>query len=284
MATFQIGRFNLTTLEFGQFRLDGGAMFGVVPRVLWERFHPPDESNRIEMALRCLLVEGDGRRILVDTGFGPDRSSKLREIYAFTGTDDYLDRGLAEVGLACSDISDVFLTHLHFDHCGGSSINKQSYPQPAFPNARYHLQRRQLEHARSRLERDRASYFPEDYEPLMTAGVVELHDGEFELLPGLDAIICNGHTPGMQLLRVRNGGQTAIYAADLIPLSSQFPLPWIMAYDLYPVTTLREKRRILKRAAREKWLFIFEHDPLWVSGKVRQSERGFSLESGKVGK
>jgi glyoxylase-like metal-dependent hydrolase (beta-lactamase superfamily II) len=277
LATLEIGPFKLTTLEFGRFKLDGGAMFGVVPRILWARHHPPDDDNRIEMALRCLLVEGMGRRILVDTGFGPERSQRFREIYAFTGSDDYLDKGLADLNLSRDDITDVFLTHLHFDHCGGSSIRRGSSPSPAFPNARYHYQIKQIEHARERFERDKASYFPDDFEPPIQAGLAEIHDGPFTLLPGIDTIICNGHTPAMQLLRVRESSQTAVYAADLIPLASQFPLPWIMAYDLYPVTTLEEKRIILTEAAAAGWTFIFEHDPLYVTGKVAQTERGFSL-------
>lgn len=277
MAVFQTSRFKLTTLEFGSFKLDGGAMFGVIPRILWGRFHPPDEFNRIDMALRCLLVETDNRKILVDTGFGQGRAAKFKEIYAFDGVENYLEQGLNEVNLSPEDITDVFLTHLHFDHGGGSTIHKKSQPEPAFPKARYHLQKLQLEHARIRLERDKASYFPEDFEPLIEAGVAEIHDGEFTLAPGIDTIICNGHTPAMQLLRIRDDGLTFVYAADLIPLSSQFPLPWIMSYDLYPVTTLEEKRRLLSEGARENWTFIFEHDPKVISGKVVQSERGFAL-------
>lgn len=278
MATLTIGDYRLTTLEFGQFKLDGGAMFGVVPRVLWSRFHPPDENNQIEMALRCLLVEGNGRRILVDTGFGLERSQRFKEMYAFTGSENYLKDGLASVGLTYEDISDVFLTHLHFDHCGGSSLLDNGVRRPAFPKARYHYQLKQLEHARERFERDKASYFPDDFEPPIEAGLAEIHDGPFELMPGIDTVICNGHTPSMQLLRVRGDGQTALYAADLIPLSSQFPLPWIMAYDLYPVRTLEEKKRLLPEAAREGWTFIFEHDANIPMGQVVQTERGFALK------
>ncbi len=277
MASFEVGRFKLTTLEFGRFRLDGGAMFGVIPRVLWGRFHPPDENNRIEMALRCLLIETDGHRILVDTGFGSERTERFRSLYDFTGGDDYMEKGLAEIGIGAEDITDVFLSHLHFDHCGGTTVRKSSSPIPIFPKARHHYQLRQLEHARSRLERDKASYFVEDFEPPIQAGLAEIHDGPWELLPGIDTLIVNGHTPAMQLLRVRDNNQTVIFAADLIPLASQFPLPWIMAYDLYPVTTLEEKRKILPEAARDGWLFIFEHDIQHVSGRVVQNEKGFSL-------
>jgi len=278
LVTFEVGDYKLTTLEFGRFKLDGGAMFGVVPRVLWARFHPPDENNQIDMALRCLLIEGGGKRILVDAGFGPHRTERFRQMYAFTGSDDYLDRGLEAVSRRREDITDVFLTHLHFDHCGGASMLVDGKRRPSFPNAQYHYQRDQLEHARKRFERDKASYFADDFEPPLNTGQGIIHDGPFNLTPDIDALICNGHTPGMQLPRIRGGGRTVVYAADLIPLSSQFPLPWIMSYDLYPVQTLEEKRIILTEAAREEWLFIFEHDPIVTSGQVVMSERGFALK------
>ncbi len=279
MAIFQTSRFKITTLDFGTFKLDGGAMFGVVPRTLWARHHPPDELNRIDMALRCLLIETGDRVILVDTGFGEGRPERFREMYAFTGSEDYIDGGLREVGLKRGDITDVFLTHLHFDHVGGATIKNQTTPEPGFPSARYHLQQKQLEQARSRLERDKASYFKEDFEPLLEKGVLELYEGDFSLMPGIDTVIVNGHTPAMQLLRIRDDGKTFVFAADLIPLASQFSLPWIMAYDLFPVTTLEEKKRILPQAASEGWTFIFEHDPKVVSGKVIQTEKGFALSN-----
>lgn len=270
-----IGRFKLTPLELGNFRLDGGAMFGVVPRVLWEKKHPPDNKNRIEMALRCLLIEFDDKKILVDTGFGQDRSEKFRKIFHYTGSDNYLDDSLAGIDVSTGDITDVILTHLHFDHCGGATINKGIDPVPAFPNARYHIQERQLDHARSRLERDRASYLFEDFEPLIERNATELHDGPWEIIEGIEMIECNGHTPAMQLVKVQDVGNTLFYAADLIPLSSQLSLSWIMSYDLYPVKTLEEKQSILKQAAEESWIICYEHDPVLAMGKVRVGEKGY---------
>lgn len=273
-----IGRFKLTSLEFGRFKLDGGAMFGVVPRVLWERYHPADEKNRIDMIMRCLLIEAEDRKILVDTGFGEGRAEKFRSIYSFEGSDHFMDDALHNAGVNRDEITDVILTHLHFDHCGGSTVDKSGNPHPAFPNAKYYIQKRQLEHARERFERDSASYFPEDFEPLIRQGVAKVIDGTWQLMEGIDTIIVNGHTPSQQLVRVCDGGDTLIYAADLIPLASQFPLPWIMGYDLYPVTTLNEKREILTQAAREGWIFFFEHDPEHVTGRVKQTEKGFILD------
>ncbi len=276
----QVGEFKLTPLDLGRFKLDGGAMFGVVPRVLWEKFHPADAKNRIEMALRCLLIETGTRRILVDTGFGSGRSAKFKRMFDFHGGDDYLNSALARVGLVPGDITDVILTHLHFDHCGGSTIDKGDAPQPALPNARYYIQRRQLEHARSGFERDRASYLPEDFEPLVSGGYAEIVDGPWELVSGVDMVICDGHTPAMQLVRVSAGGSKFLYTADLIPLASQVALPWIMSYDLYPVTTLEEKRNLLTDAVEEGWTLIFEHDPVYITGMVSRDEKGFHFVEG----
>lgn len=271
----QIGKFKLTALEFGRFKLDGGAMFGVVPRVLWEKYHPTDKRNRIEMALRCLLISFDDRHVLVDTGFGENRTEKFRKIFDFRSSDNYLSDSLAEIGLTKDDITDVILTHLHFDHCGGSTTDKTDNPVPAFKNAKYYIQKRQLDHARSRFERDKASYLPEDFEPIINSNRAEIADGYWQLVPGLDTIICDGHTPGMQLVRVQDEGETLIYAADLIPLASQVPLAWIMGYDLFPVTTLDEKRKLLTEAVRSNWTLMFEHDPNFVTGKVVENDKGF---------
>jgi len=273
----ELGKFKVRTLELGHFRLDGGAMFGVVPRVMWERQHPADEFNRIDMVMRVMLIEVDDRKILVDTGFGKGRAPKFREMYSFDGTDDHLNEALATVGLTDNDITDIIITHLHFDHNGGSTVNKGGKPVPAFPNATWHIQKRQLEHARSRLEKDRASYLPEDFEPLIEHGVVNIVDGVWSLLPGIDVVVCEGHTPAQQLVRVQGGGKTILYTADLLPLASQIALPWIMAYDLYPVTTLQEKKDILVTAAEQGWILYFEHDPLVVHSQIVKTERGFAL-------
>ena len=270
-----IGKFKITSLEFGKFKLDGGAMFGVVPKVLWERVHPSDEKNRIDMATRCMLIEVDDRKILVDTGFGEGRVEKFRKIYGFRGSENYLDDVLGEHSLSRDQITDVILTHLHFDHVGGATQGKDDIPYPAFPNATYYIQQRQLDHARSRFERDKASYFTSDFEPLIEAGVVELVNGAWELLPGLSMFTCNGHTPSQQLIRIESAGETLIYPADLIPLACHFSLPWIMAYDLEPVKTLDEKRKLLTEAAEKGWTFFFEHDVSTVLAKVRLGERGF---------
>lgn len=276
-VSWQIGRFTLTAVNFGTFRLDGGAMFGVVPKVLWQSKHPTDEYNRIKMALRGLLIRGDGRTILVDTGFGDGRTSKFRDMFAYNAPEPAAAAALASASVRPEDVTDVILTHLHFDHGGGATSDKTGRPIPAFPNARYYLQTRQLEHARSRLERDKASYLPEDYEPLVEAKVVKLVDGNWDLTEGISCLVCDGHTPAMQLVKVNDGKDTLLFCADLIPLASQVALPWIMAYDLFPVTTLEEKKHILAQAARDNWTLFFEHDPVIAAGKVEKTEKGYAL-------
>ncbi|MFN3821722.1 MAG: MBL fold metallo-hydrolase [bacterium] len=272
------GPFYITTLECGNFRLDGGAMFGVVPRVLWEKFHPPDDQNRIEMALRLLLIRWENRIILVDTGLGSERTEKFRQIYAFEGDDDYLLKALLKIGIKPEEVTDVILTHLHFDHCGGSTHRKNTDPSPFFPNARYYIQERQLHHARSRNDRDKASYFSEDFEPLIQNRQAEIYSGPFSLISGVDVLVFQGHTPGMQCLKLHYDGKTLFYAADLIPLHSHCSLPWIMAYDLYPLTTLEEKRALLTQAYEDKWFLIFEHDPFYSVGKVELLAKGFAFQ------
>ncbi|MDP8240923.1 MAG: MBL fold metallo-hydrolase [Candidatus Hatepunaea meridiana] len=276
----QIGKFKISPLEFGHFRLDGGAMFGVIPRVLWERYHPADEKNTIAMTMRCMLIEVDDRKILVDTGFGEGRSDKFKKIFSFQERETFVDDALKSAGLIREQITDVIISHLHFDHTGGATIDKATDPKPAFPNARYYIQKKQLEHARSRLERDKASYLKEDFEPLVDTGAAMIIDGEWELMKGIDTIIVNGHTPCQQLVRIQDDGKVLVFAADLIPLAVQFNLPWIMAYDLYPVTTLEEKKRILSQAVDEDWTFFFEHDPKWITGKVIRTEKGYTLNEG----
>jgi len=275
----QIGKFRITPIEFGEFRLDGGAMFGVIPRIMWEKFHPPDENNTIKMVMRCLLIETEEKKILVDTGFGEGRADKFKNIFSFKGEGNFMDSAVTAAGLKCSDITDVILTHLHFDHAGGSTINKASSPTPTFPNANYYIQKNQLDHARSLFERDKASYMRVDFEPLIDAGVAVIVDGKWQLMSGIECLVCNGHTPGMQLPIVKDQGRTLIYGADLIPLASQISLPWIMGYDLYPVTTLTEKKHILSRAAEEDWVIFFEHDPLHITGQVVKTDRGFALRN-----
>jgi glyoxylase-like metal-dependent hydrolase (beta-lactamase superfamily II) len=264
-----LGDFTLTTLTDGTFRLDGGAMFGVVPKPLWERRAPADEKNRIAMAMRPLLVERAGIRILIDAGCGDKMSDKERAIYA-------MDRGvnlthsLAAHGLTADDIDIVIASHLHFDHAGGFTKRVGDGPVvPRFPNARYYIRRAEYDDATHPHERNRASYFLENYVPLVDAGVVTFHDEDVEVLPGISVVRTGGHTMHHQLIKIESDGQTAIFAADLMPTTAHIDEPWIMGYDLYPMDTLAFKRGFVHQAIEGEYVIFFEHDPLVAAGIIR---------------
>jgi glyoxylase-like metal-dependent hydrolase (beta-lactamase superfamily II) len=269
-----IGEYTLHSIDTGTFALDGGAMFGVVPKILWERSNPPDAKNRIPLAARALLAVGGGRRVLIDVGNGTKFAEKLAAIYAIDNSGATLEGSLRRYGLAPSDITDVILTHLHFDHAGGSTIRKEGLLQPAFPNATYHVQKEHWHAANNPTERDRASFFPEDFLPLHERGMLRFTSGEGEVLPGISVRIVNGHTTALQCPVLSDGDTTLFYCADLMPTVTHVQLPWIMAYDLRPLVTLEEKRAVLDQAAREHWVLFFEHDPSIAAGRVRITDRG----------
>jgi glyoxylase-like metal-dependent hydrolase (beta-lactamase superfamily II) len=273
----RIGSYELHAIETGRFALDGGAMFGVVPRPLWEKTSPPDERNRIMLSARALLLMGDGRRILVDTGNGDKFDEKFASIYKMESGREILTASLARYQLTRADITDVILTHLHFDHAGGATSREGERVVPTFPKATYYVQRQQWDAALHPTERDRASFLERDFMPLHEAGVLRFVEGEKEILPGIRTRIVNGHTTALQCPLISDGQTTLLYCADLIPLSSHLHLPWIMAYDLRPLTTLEEKRAILDAAARERWVLFFEHDPVVKAGYVERAEKGYTL-------
>lgn len=244
----------------GRFRLDGGAMFGVVPKTLWSKQIPPDELNRIPMALRAMVVFGSGKTIVVDAGSGGGYGEKFEKIYAVE-VPPTLTRALAPLGITPADVTDVIVTHLHFDHAGGLVFPYQGRWRLSFPEAVHHIQITQWKHALAPNARDRASYFPERLRGLEEERVIELHEGNWRLGPGLEVLVFHGHTPGQQLLKVRGPEGTILYCGDLIPTSAHIPLPYIMAYDLEPVRAMEEKKRVLEQAADEGWVLFFEHDP-----------------------
>ncbi len=274
-----IGDYELHPIETGRFALDGGAMHGVVPRPLWEKTSPPDERNRITLAARALLLRGRGRTILIDAGNGTKLSPKLAGIYRIDNSRSDLVSSLKRHGVAPGQVTDVILTHLHFDHAGGSTVLLDGALRPTFPNARYYVQRAHWEAALHTTERDRASFFPDDFIPLKEQGVLEFTDGEGEILPGIGVRVLNGHTTALQCPIISGGGTTLFYSADLLPLASHVQLPWIMAYDLRPLVTLEEKRRLLADAADGDWVLFFEHDPEVVAARVRRGDRGFLAEA-----
>lgn len=270
----KIGHYHLYAIETGTFALDGGAMFGVVPKTLWEKVIPPDEKNRIDMAARALLLVGAGRKILIDVGNGSKFNDKLKSIYKIDERRNTLLGSLGRLGIAVEDITDVILTHLHFDHAGGSTYRDHGGVKPTFPNARYYVQREHWEAANNPTERDRASFFPEDFMPLYENGLLHFTEGEGELLPGIWCRVCHGHTTALQAPIISDGKTTLFYCADLVPTVAHVPLPWIMAYDLRPLVTLEEKRQILTQAVDEQWILFFEHDAKTETVRLERTDKG----------
>lgn len=269
----RLGDIEVHPLVAGALRLDGGAMFGVIPRVLWEKQMAPDERNRIGMTMNVLLVKASGKNILVDTGAGDKEDAKFRDMYALGAST--INEELSRHGLAPVDIDIVINTHLHFDHAGGNTVRAaDGRILPAFPNARYLVQRAEFDDAMAANERNKASYFPDNYLPLYDDGRMELVDGETEVAPGIAVEPLPGHTRGLQGLMIRSQGDTGLYLADCVPTSHHIPLPWIMAYDLYPTETLATKKRVLPKAAREGWLLFFEHDPEVQAATIDEAGKG----------
>jgi glyoxylase-like metal-dependent hydrolase (beta-lactamase superfamily II) len=284
----RFGRWTIHALQAGGQQLDGGAMFGVVPKPLWERRLPADERNRIPMGMRCLLVEHESELVLVDTGAGIKEPEKFYQIYGIENTPaaagvpedpgpTALEAAIRVAGFSPDDVSLVINTHLHFDHAGGNTVMRSDRVAPAFPNARYVVQRGELEYARGANERTTASYFPHNYEPLIASGAMELVDGERELLPGIRLLLTPGHTPFHQSVLLESEDERLVFLADLVPTQWHLPLPWIMGYDVEPLVTLETKRRLLARALEEGWTLMFEHDAHTAWGKLEHDGKAYRL-------
>jgi glyoxylase-like metal-dependent hydrolase (beta-lactamase superfamily II) len=256
----RLGNLEIAVVSDGGFRLDGGTMFGAVPRVLWEKRKPPDERNRIRMGTNCALVASGRELALIDTGLGDKHDAKFRDLYGFENGARRLPESIRAAGYEVEDVTHVVLTHLHFDHSGWNTRESAGGLAPAFPKARYWLERGEVEHARHPNERDRASYDPRNFEPLFEAGVVELFDAEAEPFAGLRAAKVPGHNRDMCIVLIDGGGEKAVFWADLVPTTAHVATPWVMGFDLYPLTTMENKQLWLPRAAEEGWLCVFEHD------------------------
>ena len=271
VRTTHVGKIRIHALEAGLQRLDGGAMFGVVPKPLWQKRIPADERNRIPLAMRCLLVEAPGALVLIDTGLGNKEEAKFRDLYGIenTGEPTRLEDAIRAAGFAPERIDIVLCTHLHFDHAGGSTVRRpDGRVEPAFPQARYVVQRKELDFARSENERVRASYLAHNFEPVVAAGLFDLLDGEARVTEGVRVIPTPGHNPYHQSVLVESEGETACFLADVCPTSAHLPLPWIMGYDLEPLVTLESKRALWARARPEGWLLVFCHDPAVPWGRL----------------
>lgn len=287
----QFGDYRIEIIPDTEFRLDGGAMFGVVPRVLWEKRCPPDELNRIKMNMNCLFVETPTEKILIETGIGEKWSEREMKMYGIFREKPFAQTLFEKTGYLVEDISIVVNTHLHFDHAGGNTVSSEQLAvnswsskdsptvKPQFPNALYFVSKSEFEHAENPHERDRASYLPENWRPLQENGQLELKPDNYEVVKGLTMQTIRGHSETMQTFCLQSGDKVLYCFADLIPMTAHISLPWIAGFDLYPTETLEAKRKLLKQALEEDWICLFYHDfetPLCrlesVEGKIKTKE------------
>jgi glyoxylase-like metal-dependent hydrolase (beta-lactamase superfamily II) len=284
VQTRKVGSLTVHAIQAGGQRLDGGAMFGVVPKPLWEKRIPADERNRIQLGMRCLLIEHPSGPILIDTGAGNKEDQKFKDIYGIEnegeGGRTSLEDGLAQLGVGPSDVKLVINTHLHFDHAGGNTyIDQNGEVQISFPNARYVVKKGEYDYATHPNERTAASYFDRNYMPIVREHKFEFVVREKEIVKGIRVIPTPGHTPFHQSVLIDSGGERAFFLADMCPTSAHIPLPWIMGYDVEPLVTLETKRRIFHQAEAEKWLLIFEHDATVPWGRVQHDGKGYRFKS-----
>ena len=276
----------LYTINTGYFKLDGGAMFGVVPKSIWNKLNPADENNMCNWALRCLLIEDEGRLILVDTGMGDKQDAKFFGHYYLHG-DDTMDKSLAKHGFSKADITDVFLTHLHFDHCGGSIVRDGEKLVPAFKNATYWSNEKHWAWAIKPNDREKASFLKENILPIQESGQLKffvigmnttdqskLNVWNTAISKNISFFTVSGHTDAMMLSKINYNGKTIVYMADLLPSAAHIPLPYVMAYDMFPFTTLHEKKSFLTEALENNYVLFFEHDPLIECCTLQQTEKG----------
>jgi glyoxylase-like metal-dependent hydrolase (beta-lactamase superfamily II) len=252
------GDFELQWLSDGHYYLDGGAMFGIIPKPLWEKKTQADARNRIRLGLNSLLIRTDEQNILIETGIGPKLSEKMQRIY---DNEAKLLESFAAAELDPGDVDVVINTHLHFDHCGWNTMQRGGQIVPTFPNARYYVQAGEVEHAHEQHERDRVSYMTDNYDPLIRDGQMELLNGDREIAPGISVRIYPGHTRAMQAVMIESHGRKACYISDLIPTRAHMDLVWVMAYDLYPMETIESRKRFYSEAVPQEWLIFFTHDP-----------------------
>jgi glyoxylase-like metal-dependent hydrolase (beta-lactamase superfamily II) len=268
----------LSILETGNFMLDGGAMFGVVPKTLWSRHYPANERNLCNLSLRCLLIESGNRKILVDTGLGSKQDAKFFGYYYLNGTSN-LEGSLQAIGIAPGEITDVVHTHLHLDHCGGTvKLNGEGQPELLFPGARHYVSKTQWKWMLHPNPLERPSYLAENILPMKDSGKMEFLEGEKELAEGVSFKLFNGHTAGLTIPFISFKGSTIVFISDLIPLMAQLPLSWICGYDIQPLETFREKEKFLNEAADNSYILLFQHDLYHQACSVMHTEKGVRLK------
>ena len=274
----KIGKYELHVIETGSFGLDGGAMFGIIPKPLWSKFNPADELNRVSLSARNLLLVSGSRKILIDTGIGSDWDEKFVKIYRLDQSVNTLHKSFDKLGIKPEEITDVLLTHLHFDHTGGSTILKDGNWIPAFPNAKYYIQKKNFEWAVNPTDRDRGSFISNRFMPLHKEGLLHFVDGDVPFDDEIDFITINGHTSFQQMIKIHDSSNTILYCGDLFPFTSHIPMPYVMGYDLQPLITVQEKKKFLPQAVKGNWKLFFEHDPEVIMATVAESNKGFSID------
>ena len=273
----KIGKYDLYSVETSEFGLDGGAMFGIIPKPVWEKKVSADELNRVNMVTRSLLLVGDKKKILIDTGNGTKWEEKYKQIYDIN-TDQYnIEKSLGKYGFSSEQITDVICTHMHFDHIGGNTKIKSGEVVPTFPNAKYWISEENWKLANHPSQKDAGSFIEHDWKVLAENQMIEIIDGREPFIEGVETIVTHGHTPGLLHPIVSDGSNKLFYGADIFPMVAHIPIPWVMAYDVQPVVTMEEKQKLLQKMDCEDWILFFEHDPHIQACTVHKGEKHYKL-------
>ena len=273
----KIGKYDLYSVETSEFGLDGGAMFGIIPKPVWEKKVPADELNRVNMVTRSLLLVSDEKKILIDTGNGTKWEEKYKQIYDIN-TDQYnIEKSLGKYGFSSEQITDVICTHMHFDHIGGNTKIKSGEVIPTFPNAKYWISEENWNLANHPSQKDAGSFIEHDWKVLAENQMIEIINGKEPFIEGIETIVTRGHTPGLLHPIVSDGSNKLFYGADIFPMVAHIPIPWVMAYDVQPVVTMEEKQKLLQEMEREDWILFFEHDPHIQACTVHKDGKHYKL-------